>query len=120
MLDECSSTWKFFLVKYVHISIFMNKIVHNLFLLLTCLHKLHCRVYYEEVYYYKMFQKFSIKILTKIAYINFKNKQKVGISSSKIKHSTVQICSNPQNVMFFIFPSNFGFLWQLVSFLFLY
>ena len=40
------------------------------------LHKLHFHVHYEEVYYNKMFQKFSIKTLTGIGYSNFKNKQK--------------------------------------------
>ena len=42
------------------------------------LHILHSHAHYEEVYKYKRFQKFSIKTLTKIAYPNFKNEQKIG------------------------------------------
>ena len=49
------------------------------------LHKLHLHVYYEDVYQYKRFQKFSTKTLTRIAYPNFKNKQKIVFSPLKVK-----------------------------------
>ena len=45
------------------------------------LHKLHSHVYYEEVYQYKRSQNFTIKTLTRIAYLNFKNEKKTGFNT---------------------------------------
>ena len=45
------------------------------------LHKLHSHVHHKEIYLYKRFQKFSIKTLTKNKCRNFKNKQKIGLST---------------------------------------
>ena len=59
--------------------VFDQKLFITLFLEMIYLHKLHPHVHYEEVYEYKRFQKFNIKIVTKIAYPNFKNKQKTGL-----------------------------------------
>ena len=50
------------------------------------LHKFHSYVHYEEVYQCKRFQKLSIKSLTTIAYLNFKNEQKIGLSILGAKH----------------------------------
>ena len=49
------------------------------------LEKLNFHVHYKEVYWYKRFQKFSIKTLTRIACPNFKNKQKIGLRTLGIK-----------------------------------
>ena len=49
------------------------------------LHKLQFHVHYEEVYYYKRFQKFSIKTLTRIARPNSKTNKKISLSTLGIK-----------------------------------
>ena len=65
--------------------VFNQKLFVTVFSINDSLHKLHFHVHYEEVYLYKSFQKFSIKTLTKIAYPNFKNKQKIGFNPLGVK-----------------------------------
>ena len=59
------------------------------------LHKLHSYVHYEKVYWYKRFQKFDIKTLTRIDYPNFKNEQKIGLSPVRVNNNlSIQVPHN--------------------------
>ena len=52
--------------------IFDQKLCITLAFQINFLHKLYSHVRYEKAYHYKKFQNFNIKILTIIAYPNFK------------------------------------------------
>ena len=65
--------------------VFDQKLIIAFFLEMNSLHKLHYHIFYEEVYQYKRFQNFNIKIVTRIACSNFKNKQKTSLGTLGIK-----------------------------------
>ena len=52
------------------------------------LHKLHSHIHYEDFYYYKKFQKFSINTLITIVCPNFRNKQNPSPRQLGIKEFT--------------------------------
>ena len=74
---------KFFLE--AHILIFEQKLFIMFFHYMIALPKFHFHIHYKEVYLYKKFQNFSIKIITTIAYSKCLFK-KIGTSSKGSKH----------------------------------
>ena len=65
--------------------VFGHKIIITSFLQIMCLHKLHFCAFYEQVYYNKKFQTFSIKTLVTVASLKCKEYYEIGFRALRVK-----------------------------------
>ena len=65
--------------------VFGHKTIITSFLQIMCLHKLHFCASYEQVYYNKTFQTFSIKTLVTVALAKCREYYEIGLKALEVK-----------------------------------